>query len=334
MSHHRDKAEAWEREENWLGLAIAGAVLGAVGVGVALIWIFSETEAPARLIRVNTLAPFGLVGIAAITFATVVWRGLISGRQADTSLRQLDGLRKQIALTEETNLASLMQKGAELLADESPAKMSAGIASLRAVAESQSAMFNEPSKRLLLDFVMTKGAHGHGWRPIKQAIAAINAAFQSNGQPADVYPGFDEDDELAATDDQYNTDWEIVRGVTSCVYRGGWFNNKTLNMIPRETIFRGVTFSKCHFIDNLGAIDLSNCYFENCSFRALSSRHLEEHTFSNCNFSGAKIDVNDSTPDMRSGKNFYLSSNPPNFIDNPGPPIRLDRTFLAYDELG
>jgi len=328
---HRSKPEPWERERNWLSIAIASAVIAAVGIGVAAIWVFAEGDPRERLIRVNTLAPFGVVAIAAITFATVVWRGLITARQADTGLEQLKGLQKQIALTEETNLAALMQKGAELLADENPAKVSAGVASLRAVTEAPKTGFSDPSLALLIDFIARKGEHGHTWRPIQQAIIAVNASAEVRGVTSDQILFFEEDEELAMRSDEYVTDWQIVSAVRSARYWGGSFHYKKLVTVPEGFEFKSVTFNDCTF-GNIGELHLTNCRFHQCSFDVVSAEHFAKHSFNWCDFSNTKIPMNGPLPDLRPGYNYFRLDEPPHIMDNPGPTIVLENIFDVHDD--
>lgn len=126
-------------ETQWQAAAIASALLSAV-LGIAgSFWILGlvppETIAPDDMAaRGRALTPIGTFLIAIVTFCTVAWRAKVTERQADAQERQL-------ASADENNLALLLQKGAELLADESEARFGAGVACLEAVALSQNGKY-------------------------------------------------------------------------------------------------------------------------------------------------------------------------------------------------
>ncbi|MER8556120.1 hypothetical protein NKH37_28870 [Mesorhizobium sp. M1217] len=339
MSSHEKSAnnlrkQAWEQEENWLGLAIAGAVIIAVVGGFLVWWIMSVASAADRLQRVQTVSPLGLLAVAAITFFTVVWRGLISARQANTSLQQLDGLTKQIALAEETSLATLLQKGAELLADENSAKRSAGIATLEAVAIAGSDKFTDPARKLLIDFVRANGSEAHGGRLIKQAISGINAGFAKERTFIDDRLYFEMNDEIAMRHDEYETNWRIVEGIFTVSYIGG---NMDEQRIIRDNIgdanFSHVRFGECIF-DNFYAMSFNKCRFGGCTFGRIRTSELDGLDVSDCNFSGASIVFDQGMPDLRKGKNFFLSGTPPVAVGNTGPTVKWNEVLLEFAEIG
>ncbi|MER9579247.1 hypothetical protein NKI78_27070 [Mesorhizobium sp. M0400] len=328
------RKQAWEQEENWLGLAIAGAVILAV-IGGFLVWWVMSADLPAnRLQRVQTVSPLGILAVAAITFFTVVWRGLISARQANTSLQQLDGLTKQIALAEETSLATLLQKGAELLADENYAKRSAGIATLEAVAIAGSDKFTDPARKLLIDFVRANGHETHSGRLTKQAISGVNSGFAKEKTFIDDHLYFEINEDTEMRYDDYATNWRVIEGVFSVRYQGG---NMDEQRIIRENMgdanFSHVRFGEC-FFDVFYAMSFNKCRFSSCTFGRIHTSEVVDLDLRDCNFSGANIVFDRGMPDLREGENFYLAGNPPIAVGNTGPSVVWKDVLLEFAEMG
>ncbi|CAI2936138.1 hypothetical protein [Aminobacter niigataensis] len=301
--------EAWERESTWLSLAIAGGVLIGVGVAAVLVWIGGADDDTARQVRVQIAAPFGVVAIAAVTFFTVVWRGLISARQANTSIDQLQGLRKQIELTEENNLAALLQKGAELIADSNPAKVSAGIASLEAVA-ADSPRFYGAAMRLLVDYVCSNGQRSHLPPLVKQAILGLRRANEKHGYVVDNELYFTGDGE--ADEDVFSSEWMVIRGVVGVIYRFGEFRFQHFSAKEKYSglFFNQVDFYRCT-IDDISDLDSHSCTFKNCVIRGADAEDLKRHKFVRCDFTNAKLPAASAVPDLRKGENYYVLPHPP-----------------------
>ncbi|MCP1201074.1 hypothetical protein [Notoacmeibacter sp. MSK16QG-6] len=98
-------------EDAWKAWMIALAILFAILVVVAGISTICADKPDDQVKVAQTFAPFLLAMGAAVTFATIGWRGTINSRQADEAKRQNDaGDRKQ--------LADLLLKGNELVEGE------------------------------------------------------------------------------------------------------------------------------------------------------------------------------------------------------------------------
>lgn len=329
--HQNKHSEAWERESTWLSAAIAGGVFLAVGVGATLLWVFGIPDDTSRLIRVQTAAPFGVVAIAAVTFFTVVWRGLISARQADTGIDQLQGLRKQIALTEENNLAALLQKGAELISDDNLAKVSAGLATLEAVAAAESPKFVGAAMRLLVDYVHKHGERSHLPPLVTQAIIALRTAHEKNGHIANEELYFTGDSE--ADEDVYSSQWMIVRGVSGVTYRNGDFKFEMFGQEERfdRLFFNHVDFYMCT-IDDISSLDSHKCTFERCIIRGADSEDLLRHKFVRCDFTDATISGFDGVPDLRKGENYYVLPHPPKLLAEEGVRVDWDELLVSHEQ--
>ncbi|MBZ9822325.1 right-handed parallel beta-helix repeat-containing protein [Mesorhizobium sp. CA4] len=304
-----DRRAAYEREDNWLSLAISGAVISVVVGGVLAWWVLSIPGEADRLQRVQTVSPLGVLAVAAITFATVVWRGLISARQANTSAQQLAGLQKQIALTEEAGLAALLQKGAELIAAAEPAKRSAGVATLHAVATATTSKFYEPSRRLLLDFIREYGHRSHADRVVAAAIDAFNAVFLSNLDYLDDMVAFEE---ILEDSDDTTAAWKPLFGVNYVYYQHGYFIEDEIGDENFSVLhFDGVTFYNCA-IRRVYGVTFDNCTFTECTMLAIESFNLSRNRFVRCDFSdGAILGTSDGIRDLRADGNFYSVGKPP-----------------------
>ncbi|MBZ9852814.1 hypothetical protein LB566_03325 [Mesorhizobium sp. CA13] len=328
-----DGRAAYEREDTWLSMAIAGAILFTASGAFLTGWVIEASTGPDLLQRVQTVSPLGVLAVAAITFATVVWRGLISARQANISQRQIEGLTRQIAINEESGLASLMQKGAELIADENQAKRSAGLATLEAVAAADTPKFKDPSRRLLLEFIRTYGHKDHSGRLVQQAIAGLNAGFRKHSALLNESIHFEMDEKLAAVHEDYYANWHMVEGVARVMYSGGLMVGQRIAKGCGSVAFSYVQFSGC-IIEDFSSCAWDRCRFTNCEFGRIHTDDLAEHLFENCNFSQTQIVFNQAMPDLRKGDNFYLASFPPIAVANTGPNAVWNDVLLLFDEIG
>ncbi len=310
-----------ETEDSWLRGAIAGVVILAVCAVFVAIWVF-DTPCNgavqcdnARLVRIQIWAPFGVLAVTGITFATVVWRGLISARQADTGIRQIEGLQRQIALSEENNLATLMQQGAELISESTTSKQSAGIVSLEAVASAPGRKFVEPARQLLADYVQTNGHRNHHDMLVQQAIGALNTSFEINPIFSKRILRFGED----AYAEGEKTYWQKISGVNSVSYRNGEFVLSHIEKRQRGIyLFRDVKFEACQ-IDECAGPYFVNCTFSRCTFDRIGLGMFGYNKFSDCNFSGTTIVYEGITSSVSiPHSNFYYANNPPRGEGFPG----------------
>lgn len=301
--------EAWERESDWGSLAIASAVIAVVLAGFAYIWIFHASSSTDEMLkRSQAFAPFGILLIAGVTYCTVLWRGLISARQADTGLQQVDEFRRQIAATQENNLALLLEKGAELLDDTAgKAKVAGGIAILRSVATDANPKFSIEAMNLLADFMRQHESQQHG--PLFDATYDALAAGADLGRISLRQVTFKAPDKGGAP-------WRLVRGIKYVRYDGGTvlgdrfkgniLNGDTEYRFTRTSIMGGIVDTRLYFF---------NCAFQNAKITGASfkKQHLgkNENIFGNCSFSDAIIENAASFPDMRPFGSYYISGRPP-----------------------
>lgn len=330
----RKRSSLWKDEDHWQTITFTVAGISfAILLVVALFWVFETSKLEDVLKRVQILAPFALFAGASVTFCTVVWRGLISARQANINLEQLNGLRKQIVLTEETNIAQLLQKGAELIAEEGSAKVSAGIATLQAVAQSDNDKFIMPARMLLGDFVAQRGANSHESQQVQQAIKALNLAYKKHGTVIAQHIFFDFSDTLDQSHIDYATDWKVLFGFALVNYDGGDFYQADFtNVPPRIMSFSHITFHACIFKD-LSTFHFRECTFDQCVIARAHTSILAQQVFNQCDFSDTIIVFNHGMPDLRPAGNYYLEDHAPRAIGNTGPHVKWSDVLDSFEEL-
>jgi len=293
-----------------------------VGFAVASYWIIVAPDDKARLLRVQISAPFGVFGGAVVTFCTIVWRGLISKRQADAQLKatnlqreQIDKLALQIAATEENHLASLLQKGAELIADpDQLAHVGAGLATLRAVATDRNPKFAIEAMNLIADFINGR-LNPDELTPLFLAAMEALAAGSDLGRFANRSLSFE-----ASVDDRPFNDWPIVRGVRVVSYRGGSVSVEG-EVFDRKR-YPKFRFEYVRFLS--GVADLTSASHFECEFKevriiASETYHLRNNEFVRCDFSRSRIKGEARFKDLRPGENYFDADYPPIFDANVDP---------------
>ncbi|TPN86396.1 hypothetical protein FJ987_09530 [Mesorhizobium sp. CU2] len=307
MAEHNDE-NLWETAQTWRALAIAAAVITPIACLFFLPWILQADGDDAMLRRVQMAGAAAAIGATLVTFCTVVWRGLISTQQARLQRLQIDKLSDQIAATERNNLASLLQKGAELIAEhEKPAKVAAGIASLRAVGEGADDKFAIQAMDILADYLVGREEEIFGNQTL--AIAAINALaliWQQTGRLSNrvlnlSYEGLVEH-------------FHLVVGVKEVAYREGDFFGVEL-VAPEVKGKTFVRFEQCTLEES--AVDLRLGRFEQVAFRdcvvaGFNARGRRQHVhFHDCDFSKCEVQNAEVFPDLRQYGCYYLDKWPP-----------------------
>jgi hypothetical protein len=314
--HSAAPSERWEREDTWQSLAIAAAVILLIGFVAASVWVIIAPDDRARLLRVQISAPFGVLGGAVVTFCTIVWRGLISKRQADAQIKatnlqreQIDKLALQIAATDENNLAELLQKGAQLIsAGTKKAHVAAGIAVLQSVVEAQNPKFASQAMNLLADFVQENYRYGEPGNSEGAAMAALarGAELDRTSTRRLVFDARERPRSQIETEE-----WILITGVLRVRYLGGRCEGLQDRDMESKTKY---SFSEVEF--DHGDIDLRIAQFRNCSFNRCgilggTSASIKRNQFDSCDFSGAKIRPANGFPDLSSGGNYYEFDTPP-----------------------
>jgi hypothetical protein len=300
----------WHNESGWL--FAAALIAGIVGSSVILtaLMALGSLKPVESIQKIDIIYKLGLIGAAAVTFCTVVWRGLISARQASAQLiatdlqrQQIEKLAEQISATEENNLAALLQKGAELIGEEKRSHIAAGVATLDAVATAKNPKFAGQAMNLLADFVQDNYhdlAHAKACDACVNSLAAASILDRSANR------------DLAFDGSAPST---LVRfpilGVSSVTIRGGDFYGEEVNRmiaIPTRYRFRNCKIVSAHLDTRHG---MHGCKFLNCKIKGWHDSWDDELSFTACDFSGAVIEDSSEFPDLREHKNYFLPKQPP-----------------------
>jgi hypothetical protein len=238
--------------------------------------------------------------------------------QADTGNRQLEELRRQIALTENNNLASMMQKASELISDLSEAKMRAGIATLQSLAEGRSTIAFA-SRNLLISFIQEKIADAP-FGVIREAITAQNSVYERTGE---VSPRW-------VTLDYLNGggDFPILRGVEVVVIKNGMF--ELFDLEPAEgcrIVFDTCVLEICNIIGS--RTSFKNCKIKQCFIDHFEIGKIKDNRFEYCDFSETNLVGKISNmPSLVEGKNYFVKGKPP---QNAGSSVHWGSFLLEHD---
>ncbi|WP_378944395.1 hypothetical protein [Mesorhizobium sp. ANAO-SY3R2] len=318
----RDKVESRENHQAVDGIGVTLIVFSAVilAFGIWAVWrIFDPvpTTTDDLRVRIELVRNIGLFVLGVIGLPLAIWRSMTASRQTREAIlqgyrveRQLAFTDRQIAATEETNLAKLLQDGAKLLADNDAANVTAGIATLSVVARTDPDLFGNQALTLLIDFVQQKGGEGHTGANIKRAITALQTAYDLRPAQVADHLIFVEDYETSARYDDYETNWRLVRGARTCTYVGGDFAGQAFKENLDGFRFRHLVFRHCD-IERMAALSMENCSFKRCRFKEIDCGSLTRSTLKDCNLSGVRIVINGPIPDLRAGQNYFEPESPP-----------------------
>lgn len=310
-------------EDRWRSWAVSLAIAAPILLIAATAWIGSAPTEQAMLTRVNILAPIGVLYVALVTFCTVVWRGCISARQADYQLEQLGALARQIASSELNNVAQQLQRGAELIAEDDEARIGAGIVTLGAIAKEPPDRFGDEARILLLEYVKRFGSGGHASANLKRAAAQLESAFRLRKAWLVQSLNF----EGASS----QVEWELIFSSRICSYKGGVFNSKELKKDDNYYFrFMNVFFDSCRFEDITPLIS-TKCRFYNCYIRGGDSEILNRHDFEYCDFTGARIVINEPMPDLRERMNWFQPRYPPELVHPQG--LHIDPSRVLHNKM-
>lgn len=317
MTADNGESNAWATADNYKSAAIAMAIITPTVAAFALPWVFAAADDATLLQRVQIVGAGVAVGLALVTFATVLWRGTIATEQANLQRIQIVKLAEQMAAANERNLADLLQRGAELLAErQKPAHVAAGIAILQSVAVSDSGTFAIEAMDLLADFVAVEYTKAD-----KMSVSLVSAAqAMKMGARKKRYSRREIRLELNRGDE-----WRVpIVGVRRVIYKGGAVYDGFLDGMANfdtKYIFQESEFHNCEVgLTN----DFRNCYFEGCRIRFVQDMILFlGNKLKNCDLSGAWI---------RSADDFHqLELLDGNWFDPTDPPI-CERGAVVWSE--
>lgn len=304
----------WHSESGWLFAAVLIGVVVAICVTIPAFMALSSLKPDDLSKRIDIIYKLGLIGAAAVTFCTVVWRGLITARQANAQLaatdlqrEQIQKLAQQIATTEENNLAQLLQKGAELIASDKEAHRAAGVATLQSVATDRNAKFATEAMNLLVDAFAEKFGKGGTKNFLMAIVGALRAAAQL-GRRCDRVIALD-----AAVDrgKGFGLQWSPIEGLQEIGLHGGSTNGNYVNKLLKSS-------TRYEFLNmeiERGTITVNDryegCTFKNVHITQWTKEEFIDHTFMDCDFSGAKISGGNSPSKPEGTGNFFLKGDPP-----------------------
>ncbi|WP_312794461.1 hypothetical protein [Tianweitania sp.] len=317
---------------NAIGIAITllAAVLGLAWLW-SVYWIFTLQDSANDISvreRIDMARNVGLLLLGLVGLPLAIWRSWTASLQTREAIaqgkrveRQLIYTARQIAVTEESNLAKLFQDGVAALVDSDPVKVSAGIATLSIVARTAAEPFGNEARVLLLQYVRKFGEQGHGGQNVQRAITALNSAYTVRSDNVMDQLNFEEDADEGARYDDYEAPWELVFGAEHCSYSGGVFYGRSFEGELHGFIFRGTTFMQCA-IDNLDHLDVHNCFFNQCRIKAGTLKEADRSSFYRCDFSAAVLQLGDEITDLGEKGNYYRPGKTPKLMKG-GMPVEL-----------
>jgi hypothetical protein len=276
----------WENEAFWRGAAFVAPILVGVALLGGLVPLLFGPEAGFPL-RTEIYARLALIGVAIVTFTTVMWRGMIATRQADQQREQIDALTRN-------NLADMLQKGAEMLADaDKPTNVTAGIATLETVATSGNRSYATQAMELLTDHVEAHSGNGHHETMAGRAVDALNRAHARTDlvlhrsirikSPTSYVTGSRSTFFAGAR-------WKGIKCVTGRHYEGGTVNPSDMDVLRQKKTFVLATAFYWHSAVQIDASsDCTGCLFVNCQIQSIQSSIFDYNIFINCNFTDTKI---------------------------------------------
>lgn len=291
--------EAWEREKTWQQAAIATAIVAAIGFVVAAILVLQADDNRERIEIVTIAAPFGVFLGAAVTFCTVVWRGLVSVRQTEVA-------QAQLAAVDENNLALLLQKGAELLADsQKQAHIAAGIATLQAVIVAKNGKFAKEAMELVADYIKRDFSHSHSGPLFEAARSALHMGSQR---------GLVAQRTIAFRTEESATEWKILRGVKTVLYKGGILSaNREADKSLSGDSFIFDEVSLIGFWDINISDNLLNCLIKRAHVNTIKYTYFANETnmFIDCDFSGCMVDDPSVISLQKFNRCYFYADEPP-----------------------
>lgn len=316
-SHHQNEsavpAGPQIAAETWFALAIASFTLTLLAFVCFGLWVFSGDGA-LMLQSSQTFTPFGAGLIAAVTFFTVAWRGVLNTRQLEYQAAQLAHQAEQLAQSrrqndanDDANLAKLLQEGAKLLGErENQAHLLAGITSLHSLIVEPKHRYGVQAMDLLADFVSFA-------YDVVSVESALNAAVRSLAEGEVL--GLRSNVGVRFRSDDANRRWFPVRGLAYAEYSGGRITHSRDEFMTMHetTVFNGVYFENCIISDYK---NFRHCTFENCDIVEFSGTRLPDNRFLMCDFSNACISHPFFDEVYRLGEgsadNYFHHQQPPN----------------------
>ena len=266
-------------------------------------------------------APASRLVLAVITFCTVVWRGLITTEQARLQRIQVNGFaeqlaatrdqlgltREQLEATRESNLADLLQRGAELLSEtKKGAHVAAGIAILRSiVVAGPSGKFQVEAMDLLADYLQASHRKDHSDPLCQTAIGGLRDGFTAGIRSR----------RNLQFESEGRTSWSAIVGVSSVKYIGGTIDRGQFDILIKagDALAATRAFHKTRIYGAEVAVDwkFDECIFDGCRITRVDQNSYGISAYYRCNFSEATIQTISAIPVRKDQNNWYLPAKPP-----------------------
>ncbi|UTV37623.1 hypothetical protein MYG64_04715 [Ensifer adhaerens] len=297
------------RAETWFALAIASFAITLVIATLGALWVFGSDTDRLMVQRAQAFTPFGAAMLAAVTFFTVAWRGVLNTAQLQHAAEQLAQARRQNDAKDDENLAKLLQEGAKLVSETTKqSQVLAGIATLETLIADPKARFATHAMDLIADYI----AASHQEAKLQRAT---NAAIRAMGSAAKL--GLRSRVGIDFFTNNKKHRWRVVPGLSYCKYEGGTFHGREyaeLARSERHVELDNVVLTRCP-IERADRIIWKDCTFEWCTIRSFDGHYLDRNVFSRCDFSDATItEPFTGTFELNSASsgNYYDTGKPPN----------------------
>ncbi|MBA4798646.1 MAG: hypothetical protein H2043_14715 [Rhizobiales bacterium] len=300
------------QEADWFNVSVDTAIVVGLLVICAAVYVFSADEG-GRAARAQSIAPFGVALLALVTFTTVVWRGLVSTRQADEQRRQNDAKDYE-------NLAKLLIDGTKLVSEKDPngASMRAGLAALQAVVTATDDRFAASAMDVVLDILRKSFADGDPTESINPCRRVMSAGAQLGRSASS--PLFLSSEQLSGSK------WRFIEGAELHFIGGvvdrsfGLPQLKSPESFGELPSFEGTLFDGVD-VDGDYLAGAEGCLFNKCRIRHVNDAFLIANRFIDCDFSNAgtgRLFWIDTAGEftgveemLREGRCFYFQDKPP-----------------------
>jgi hypothetical protein len=317
--------EVLRRDDVWFQIAVAVAVLVFVAllIGTLIAFLAGDSDAVHVGARVDIVYKLGLIGAGLITFCTVAWRRLLATQQVDAQRKQIDKLSEQIFATAENNLASLLQKGAELISSDKPGHVSAGIATLQAVATDKNPKFATEAMNILADYVQAVYPATNG--PLVLAARRALEAASKLSRCSDRHLRFAVKEPVT---------WEPIFGVAGVTFEGGEIFGKRLGRMLAQGV--NVNCRKMKIAGGDIAVETFpyiGCDFSECKILKLEPQLLGENRFYKCDFSDTDIGRPKDLKFDIGAANWFAPGHPPTTTSDQPVPLHIFGRPPKKDEI-
>ncbi|TPW28591.1 hypothetical protein FJU08_17460 [Martelella alba] len=295
-------------EKTWQGCLGFVAMLFAIVVGVGSIILsfgFGLSWARVNKDHVAILKDYLLIAAGLTTFATIIWRGMMTDQQVriqreqvDTQINQLERqreqvdqqreqvelLRRQIDSSNAARYIDLLAEGTKLLEAEGAHQKIAGVAILREViCGLDYEVLRNPAMTLIASEWKENYKSAADLPYLKLIKDALSEGIKL-GARSNISAVFE------APND--NFEWVLVEGFASQSYSGGIITNENRPHISTIMQEPKISFRNVKIYN--GKIDtkeatFSDCYFIKCRFKEIRIDDINENYFCDCDFSGCNF---------------------------------------------